>query len=225
MKIYNWDIEKVRKAVAENTCYNDTLRDLGIPVRGRNADTLKNKIKEFNISTAHFTFVSKNKGKTQKKSVEEYLKKGTTIKACKLKLKLLEVGLKENKCEICGCSEWLGKKLVCQLHHIDGDNTNNELSNLQILCPNCHSQTENYCGNANINTNKNYCIDCGRILKSKKAKYCPSCSAKHKRFYDWEKEIENIKKYLYNGETNEQIGQRYNVSEATIRKYRKKYNL
>ena len=114
---------------------------------------------------------------------------------------------------------------MCQLHHIDGDNTNNELSNLQILCPNCHSQTENYCGNANINTNKNYCADCGRVLKSKKSKYCPSCSAKRKRFHDWEKEIENIKKYLQDGETNEQIGQRYNVSEATIRKYRKRYGL
>jgi len=62
---------------------------------------------------------------------------------------LINEGYKENRCEICGISEWNGKQLVCQLHHIDGDTTNNELSNLQILCPNCHSQTENYCGNSN----------------------------------------------------------------------------
>jgi RNA polymerase subunit RPABC4/transcription elongation factor Spt4 len=93
------------------------------------------------------------------------------------------------------------------------------------LCPNCHSQTENYCGNANVNKNKNYCIDCGRVLKSKKAKYCPSCSAKHKRIHNWDEEIENIKLYLQNGETNEQIGNHYGVSETTIRKCRKRYCL
>lgn len=57
---------------------------------------------------------------------------------------LFENKLKENKCEICGISEWNGKQLTCQLHHIDGDSTNNKLINLQILCPNCHSQTDTY---------------------------------------------------------------------------------
>ena len=30
------------------------------------------------------------------------------------------------------------------LHHIDGDRHNNVFENLQILCPNCHAQTDNY---------------------------------------------------------------------------------
>lgn len=45
-------------------------------------------------------------------------------------MRLLEENLKENKCECCGISEWNGKDITCQLHHIDGDETNNELSNL-----------------------------------------------------------------------------------------------
>jgi hypothetical protein len=32
------------------------------------------------------------------------------------------------------------------LHHKDGDNTNNEISNLSYLCPNCHAMTDNYRG-------------------------------------------------------------------------------
>ena len=32
------------------------------------------------------------------------------------------------------------------IDHVDGNSTNNELTNLRFLCPNCHSQTETYCG-------------------------------------------------------------------------------
>ena len=38
--------------------------------------------------------------------------------------------------------EWNGKPLTLELDHIDGDRLNNELSNLRLLCPNCHAQTE-----------------------------------------------------------------------------------
>ena len=73
------------------------------------------------------------------------------IHSHKLKQKLLKENLIENKCAICGINEWLGQPIVLQLHHINGDNTDNRIENLQLLCPNCHSQTDNYCGNANKN--------------------------------------------------------------------------
>lgn len=47
-------------------------------------------------------------------------------------------------CEICNNSIWIDIPITLEVHHIDGDNKNNELKNLQILCPNCHSQTDNY---------------------------------------------------------------------------------
>lgn len=52
---------------------------------------------------------------------------------------------KSYKCEICGVSEWNNKPITLQIHHIDGNHFNNVISNLQILCPNCHSQTDTYC--------------------------------------------------------------------------------
>jgi 5-methylcytosine-specific restriction endonuclease McrA len=57
---------------------------------------------------------------------------------------LVKACIKENKCEICGISEWNGKPIQMELHHIDGDRTNHKLSNLMMLCPNCHSQTETF---------------------------------------------------------------------------------
>ncbi|MBP7316103.1 MAG: HNH endonuclease [Chitinophagaceae bacterium] len=62
----------------------------------------------------------------------------------KLKNRLIREGIKKNKCENCGISEWDGKSLQMELHHIDGDRTNHKLKNLRILCPNCHSQTETF---------------------------------------------------------------------------------
>lgn len=225
MQKYDWNKERVEKAVKNNTCYADVLRDLNIPIAGNNGSTLRRKIEEYNIDISHFTYTSKIKGAQQYVKAEEYLKKGSHVKTFKLKEKLIKEGYKENKCELCGITEWQGKPLVMQLHHIDGDNTNNELSNLQMLCPNCHSQTDNFCGSANKTEKpKYYCQDCGREIKTN-ATYCPSCSAKHNRRADWEKEINNIKRYLQEGWTNTQIGEKYTVSEATIRKIRKKYNI
>lgn len=47
-------------------------------------------------------------------------------------------------CEKCGNSEWLGKHITLELEHKDGDNKNNIKDNLELLCPNCHSQTKTW---------------------------------------------------------------------------------
>lgn len=62
----------------------------------------------------------------------------------KLKIRLIAIGKKENKCEECGITEWNNKELVCELDHIDGNSSNHMFENLRILCPNCHSQTPTF---------------------------------------------------------------------------------
>lgn len=68
-------------------------------------------------------------------------------KACKSEkmLKALTT-LRGWKCEKCGRTEWEGQKIPLCIHHIDGNHINNQIENLQVLCPNCHAQTDNYCG-------------------------------------------------------------------------------
>ena len=63
-----------------------------------------------------------------------------------LKRRLLRLGVKTNACELCGISEWRGQPLSLALHHINGRGQDNRLENLQLLCPNCHSQTANFAG-------------------------------------------------------------------------------
>jgi uncharacterized protein YhdP len=64
----------------------------------------------------------------------------------KLKNRLISERIKENKCEVCGIFEWNNRPLIMQLDHIDGNSHNHLLENLRLICPNCHAQSETYCG-------------------------------------------------------------------------------
>jgi len=63
-----------------------------------------------------------------------------------LKQRLLAERIKREECEQCGISRWRGKPLSMALHHVNGRSKDNRLQNLELLCPNCHSQTENFAG-------------------------------------------------------------------------------
>ena len=90
---------------------------------------------------------TKKKAHANKISIQEILEgKHPQYQTYKLKTRLIDEGYKEDKCEKCGWCEKLedSKYTPCELHHIDGNPENHLLSNLIILCPNCHSLTKSY---------------------------------------------------------------------------------
>lgn len=90
---------------------------------------------------------SKGKSKKMPKtSLTEYLATSKDIQSNKVRIKLLEEGYKEHKCESCGKTTWLGNPIPLELHHKDGNRNNNDLENYELLCPNCHALTDNYRG-------------------------------------------------------------------------------
>ena len=64
----------------------------------------------------------------------------------KLKKRLIKEGYFEDRCQKCGWSEKpIGAEFTpCELHHKDGNSHNHCLTNLELICPNCHSLTDNY---------------------------------------------------------------------------------
>lgn len=106
---------------------------------------------EFKTRALLLNCYNPNKGKGGTSNLSSYEKlmeildgKHPTYQPYKLKNLLIKHGLKKNKCEICGITEWNGKPINCQLDHIDGNKFNQALNNLRIICPNCHSQTETF---------------------------------------------------------------------------------
>ena len=144
-------IKYTKELLEENVkgCYSfaELCRRLGLAPEGSNPKTLRRKMDEFGVDYSHFTGKVWNKNPNNPVYKGKYLAKlceHSSLNSSNAKNLVYKLGLKENKCEICGITEWLGKPLVCELHHINGDSTDNRIENLQILCPNCHSQTDNF---------------------------------------------------------------------------------
>jgi hypothetical protein len=76
--------------------------------------------------------------------IDQLLVTGRLRNRSHVKRRLLSSGLKGNRCDECGLSEWLGEPLSIALHHVNGDPFDNRLDNIRLLCPNCHSQTPNF---------------------------------------------------------------------------------
>lgn len=142
--------------------------------------------------------------------------------------------------------EW--KRISFSYGHIDGDNSNNELSNLRWLCPNCNSQTETFCGKnkeykrkrstlyqktvtkTEKITYKNRCPRCKTGYKTKDADYCLDCYTQLRSMYidgtDILKPSREALKALIRTESFESIGRQYGeVSGNSIKKWCRNYNL
>lgn len=147
-----WTDEQFVEAVKTSLSYAEVLRKLGLKTAGSNYDTVKRKIIELNLDTSHMTGKAWNKGEKYKpirKAIplnEVLVENSTWVNTNNLRKRLLKEGLKEYICECCGNSEWLGKPIALELHHINGIKSDLRLSNLLILCPNCHAFTDNYRG-------------------------------------------------------------------------------
>ena len=71
---------------------------------------------------------------------------GRLGKTDRLRRRLIAEGLKAHECEICRLDRWNGRPIPLELDHVNGKRDDNRLSNLRVVCPNCHAQTETYRG-------------------------------------------------------------------------------
>ena len=156
MKSKKWNDKQLIDAVANNFSIAGVIKSLGLICAGGNYYTIKNRIEELGLDTSHFTGKGWNIGERyrpikQAKPIEEILVNNSTfINSNHLRERLLESGLKEARCECCGLTEWQGKPIRLEVHHINANHKDNRLENLQILCPNCHSLTDNYRGKQKV---------------------------------------------------------------------------
>lgn len=148
----------------------------------------------------------------------KYLENEKTVSASRLRKLLINSGLKEEKCENCGLSEWMGKKIPLELHHINFNHYDNTLENLQILCSNCHGIVHDY-SNVKIQEKK---------VKNQRNKSL-SPTVREKEYHTRQRKCDRpTKEELFKlilTTSFVKIGKMYGVSDKTISKWCKNYGL
>ena len=134
---YNYTKEQVQEAAKKSRSYASLMRELGIKPGGGSQARLKKFVLDNEIDVSHFT----GQGWRKDSFSYEWMKKDFPYNSS---FRFSLIYLRGVKCESCGATEWLGKPITLEVHHIDGDKCNNLNENLQLLCPNCHSYTETW---------------------------------------------------------------------------------
>ena len=132
-----WTEDELVVAVKTSRSIAEVLKKLKLFPRGSNYNTVKEYIVLMNLSTEHFDGKPWMTGLRLVKT--ENLKGISSIKS-----RLLQD--RGTACERCGIKAWYGEQIKLELHHIDGNRYNNKEKNLLLLCPNCHSYTDNWKG-------------------------------------------------------------------------------
>jgi len=176
------DIE-FKKIISTSDTVTEILKRIGSVGNCGNRITLKQRIKADGLDVSHLPignhrFNGGRKFKVEKIPLEKILVEHSTYARGNLKKRLIDNSILKNVCANVKCGQlpiWNDEPLVLILDHINGVPDDHRLENLQLLCPNCNSQTKTFGGRNQSKHEKRRCV-CGNILsRTTLGVKCVSC--------------------------------------------------
>jgi len=132
--------ELLEPIVMSSKSYAECLKKMGLKACGGNYKHLQKNIDKFKIDCSHMLHQAANQG-------TEFKPFDSLVSNDSIKTRLIKE--LSHRCQSCNLTEWLNNPITLELEHIDGNNRNNDRSNLMLLCPNCHSYTKTWRGRKN----------------------------------------------------------------------------
>ena len=140
----------LRGAVSSSVSKSEALRACGLKSAPHDIRAISRRLQADRIDTSHFDQYDCHRrqasGGVKAAKLDEILVKGRPYQSSRLRRRLIKEGLKEERCEDCGLTEWRGRPIALELDHVNGLRDDNRLENIRLLCPNCHSLTDTYRG-------------------------------------------------------------------------------
>lgn len=139
-----WTESDLRSAALNARSIRQIIHRLNLKAAGGNYAQVQKYLGYYRIDVSHLKGKGWNKGMSGLGKpfipLNKILVKNSDFQSYKLKRRLFSAGLKNIRCELCGWAEQsIDGRIPLELDHINGNRRDNSLSNLRILCPNCHS--------------------------------------------------------------------------------------
>lgn len=215
--------QEIIDAAKDSLSCAQLLKKIGLRPVGGNYATMKKKLFKLNVDCSHWTGHGWNKNK-KLKNWENYTRAFSAKKHL-----IKELG---HKCEQCLISVWYDKPIPLEVHHIDGDRTNNMLENLQLLCPNCHSFTDNFRGKNNkssiVTNSREKIVNLPtKEVYSKKQRIIKPMKEKSPRVRKTKINWPNKESldHMLQSESVRSIAKKFGVSDNAVRKRAQKYGI
>lgn len=139
----------VAEAIAKSNSIKEVLENLGLRAAGGNYAALHKAVQKHQLILPQWDRASQIRSLGVENKLPDaviFVENSTYINRKNIKKRLYSIGVPE-KCNSCGVGNfWNGKPLTLTLEHKNGIWNDNRIENLEILCPNCHSQTPTFCG-------------------------------------------------------------------------------
>jgi hypothetical protein len=226
-----WNDTEFVETVNNSRTIKEVLSHFGLPTRGgKYYKVFHVAVQILGIDISHFR-IMKDGAYTKRPLKSILIKSDNYSSSSDLRKRLIKEGILTAICSICHLSPiWCDKPLTLQLDHINGDNTDNRIENLRLLCPNCHSQTETYCGNKKYKIRRTYvkvCKLCGGPKPPNQSNVCKHCDLERRRInltrINWPDPL--IVLAMVEESNFRAVGKKLGVSDNAVRKFLKRNNL